>query len=343
MKPSSFSASVTLTPNIPYALPIPIMTALSEFANGKTNAPQTALHAQVASLSQHYRAGATSAEAVRAASDASAYALSRMPACYGAVLRAFEALAQRLPEFAPHTVLDVGAGPGTASFAALANWPHVTLTLLEQNKHFQTMADVFLKRVAPATKTAIIKGDFLQTLTKQSAHDCVVMSYALNECAEVSLAALTKNLWAATDKVLILVEPGTPKAYQRLMLVRTQLIALGAKILAPCPHHNACPLPQDDWCHFDVRVPRSKAQIAAKAGSLPYEDEPFCYLIAAKEALVVKHATPVRARILRPPKLHKYGRSFSLCTQDGLREETVLKRDRARYSQVKKAGWGDGI
>jgi hypothetical protein len=47
-----------------------------------------------------------------------AYALARLPGCYAACSRIFIELAARLPGFAPKSLLDFGAGPGTASWAA---------------------------------------------------------------------------------------------------------------------------------------------------------------------------------------------------------------------------------
>lgn len=58
-------------------------------------------------------------------SQALAYALSRLPGCYAASLRIFRELSVRLPDFQPKTLLDFGAGPGTAAWAAqeVRNWP----------------------------------------------------------------------------------------------------------------------------------------------------------------------------------------------------------------------------
>lgn len=47
-----------------------------------------------------------------------AYAAARMPGCYAAVARVLDELRLRLPDFAPASMLDFGAGPGTAVWAA---------------------------------------------------------------------------------------------------------------------------------------------------------------------------------------------------------------------------------
>ena len=45
------------------------------------------------------------------------------PGCYAVAQRVFEELASRLPEYRPRSMLDWGAGPGTAIWAALEVCP----------------------------------------------------------------------------------------------------------------------------------------------------------------------------------------------------------------------------
>ena len=49
---------------------------------------------------------------------AAAYMAARMPACYAAVYKVLEEVSMRLPTFSPESMLDFGAGPGTAIWAA---------------------------------------------------------------------------------------------------------------------------------------------------------------------------------------------------------------------------------
>src|SRR5919109_2245107 len=47
-----------------------------------------------------------------------AYLATRMPATFAAVSASYRAVAEARPDFRPRTILDVGAGPGTATWAA---------------------------------------------------------------------------------------------------------------------------------------------------------------------------------------------------------------------------------
>src|SRR5258706_16189015 len=93
-----------------------------------------------ASISKTYRDGGGSS-AIRSETDALAYALARMPATYAAVTASLNALGEIRPDFAPTSLLDIGAGPGTATWAATAAFPSLTsLVLLDSNSALRALA-----------------------------------------------------------------------------------------------------------------------------------------------------------------------------------------------------------
>ena len=150
--------------------------------------------------------------------------------------------------------------------------------------------------------------------------DLVTAAYALNELRPDDAVALLDRVWPATAGALVLVEPGTPAAYERMMVLRARLVELGATILAPCPHDGPCPL-QGDWCHFAVRLARSSAHRAAKGARRGFEDEKFTYVVATR----VADADRDRPRILRHPLVRPGHVRFRLCTRDGIGETTVAR------------------
>ena len=73
--------------------------------------------------------------------DALAYALVRMPATYAAITACLNALVEARPDFAPENLLDVGAGPGTASWAAAESFASLkNFMLLDINAALQKLA-----------------------------------------------------------------------------------------------------------------------------------------------------------------------------------------------------------
>src|SRR6187455_1874636 len=73
-------------------------------------------------MSAGYRQGATS-QAIVTPAEAAAYAVARMPATTAACAAVFARIADVMPGFSPSRLLDVGAGTGAASWAAIGQWP----------------------------------------------------------------------------------------------------------------------------------------------------------------------------------------------------------------------------
>lgn len=249
------------------------------------------------------------------------YLLTRFPATYAVAEQVF----LKIP-FAYDSVLDVGSGPGTASIAALEQQSSAKISCIEQDK---TLLD-WAKALMP--EASCMLGDF--TAVPFSPHDVVVFSYSIGEIKD-PLPIIEKG-YDAARKALIIIEPGTPHAYQNLMAIRSFLIQKGAHIAAPCPHLKPCPLLGSDWCHFSARVQRTRLHKLLKGADLGYEDEKYCYLIVTK--------TPFEggSRIIRPVEKHSGHLKMTLCTKEGIQEKTFT-RSMEGYSKIKKLDWGDSL
>jgi ribosomal protein RSM22 (predicted rRNA methylase) len=326
-------------------LPAPLRAALDRALEG---VPRKGLAERAARTSEAYRAGKPSSGVIREADDALAYALTRLPATYAACATVLAEAARMAPEFAPERLLDAGAGTGAASWAALATWSGLAaLTWLDSSPPFLALAAQLAADGPPALRTAEARRGDLTAAGPWPKADLVVASYALAEIAPDRQASVISELWASCEGVLALIEPGTPAGYARILTARTALIAAGATILAPCPHHDACPLAGEDWrhehptdwCHFSVRLPRSRDHRQAKGADVPFEDERFSYLIAARPGIA---AAPRRPRILAPARTAKPGIALKLCGLDGRVEQHVIpKRDKAAYATARRLDWGD--
>ena len=137
-------------------------------------------------------------------------------------------------------------------------------------------------------------------------------------------------------KMVMILEPGTPVGYKKLMKMREILIKLGGSVVAPCPHNKICPIQGSDWCHFSQRLPRTSLHRLVKSGSLGYEDEKFSYLVVSK-----KNHTQQGERVLRHPLQRPGYIEWEACTSSkGLIHRKVLKRDKEAFNNVKKLFWG---
>ncbi|NUJ80339.1 methyltransferase domain-containing protein [Methylocystis sp. FS] len=318
-------------------LPAPLSAAIEARLEGRA---QGMLRDRARQLSERYRSRKPTIETIRDEADVLAYAATRMPATYAAIVRALGRLDEERPEFAPKRVLDVGCGLGAGSYAAATVWPSIAeIALIDRSALFLNLATGLMQESGVAAAVEASLADFTKPQAGEAApFDLVVVGYALTEIAKSDLPVVIDQLWSRTSGALVIVEPGTPRDHARLMIVRSRLIALGANILAPCPHQAPCPLPANDWCHFSVRLPRRRAHKLVKGADAPFEDEKFAYLVAGRTG-----GTPPWARVIAPPRVSKAGISLRLCADKAFQETFIPKRDKARYEKIRTKDWGDPL
>ena len=286
---------------------------------------------RAALISQTYREGGGSGT-IRTEIDALAYALVRMPATYAAVTASLNALGEIRPEFAPASLLDVGAGPGTATWAAAEAFSSLTdFTLLDANGALRALALDLCHGSARLGDMTYQRGEARAALTDAKPADLVIASYMIGELDDAERKTLADLMWAKTRDTLLVVEPGTPAGCARILTLRAQLIASGAHVAVPCPHDGECPLAAPDWCHFTQRLPRSRAHKQLKSAELPYEDEKFAY-VALTRAPVARHP----ARVLAQPDVNKVEVTAKLCTAEGLVIARIPRRAKGDYSAARR-------
>lgn len=300
-----------------------------------------ALRRSAGELSARYQAGSGGGPVARTGAEVAAYAATRLPATFAAVASALDELADC--GFAPVSQLDLGTGLGSAVWAAAEAFPGSLreVTALDAvPAMLQLAADAAAASALLAVRGAAWEQGDVTADVPRGPFDLVTAAYVLNELGTARASEVVARAWAATAGALVLVEPGTPADYERMLAFRDRVVELGATILAPCPHDGPCPLAGgDDWCHFAVRLPRSAAHRAAKGARRGFEDEKFTYLVAVRDAIPVERGA---ARILRHPLVRPGHVRLRLCGPDGLEERTVARSD-PDYRAVRKASWGDRL
>jgi len=293
---------------------------------------------RAAAISRTYRDGGGSG-AIRTEADALAYALARMPATYAAVAASLNALCEITPHFAPKSLLDVGAGPGTATWAATEAFPSLeTLTLVDANPALRALALDLGRGSSRLRDLKYERGEARAVLANAEPADLVLASYMIGEIGEQEQRALATLMWSKTRDTLLVVEPGTPAGYARIIALRQRLIALGAHVAAPCPHDGTCPLQPPDWCHFTQRLPRLRAHKQIKGAELPFEDEKFSYVVLTRVP-VARYS----ARVLAQPVVTKVEVTAKLCTSEGLAVTKVPRRAKVDYARARRWRWGDAV
>ncbi len=316
-------------------LPPTLQTGIDELVRGI--GPQK-LERSARALSDAYRAGGSPAS--RAASTTggvAAYLATRAPATYAAAAEVFGQIRVLRPDWEPASVLDLGAGPGIATWAALEAWREIAaVTLVEAEAEMaragRTLAEHGRDALRQATWTVGDAG------AAGSQADLVVASYVIGELEAAASEKLVHRAWERAADMLVIIEPGTTAGYRRTLAARAAVIAAGGSTLAPCPHDVPCPLPAGDWCHFSVRLPRSRTHRLAKDAARGFEDEKYAYAVLCR----APHG-PAKGRVLRRPDPRPGHVVLDLCTPTGLERRTVSKKEGDAYRRARKLRWGDAL
>ena len=309
-------------------LPANIREKIAELS---ANIPLAELRRAAERLSATYKDGDSSA-AFDSPAARLAYLHVRLPATYAACSLALSYCAEALPEFIPQSLLDLGSGPGSAILAAQQQFPSLLrVVAIERDNELAKLATTVLSGTIDHRSSDIRTAAFERS-------DLIIAAYCLGEIAAKERLSLIDRGWSATAGLLLVVEPGTPEGYGRILAVRDHLLKTGAQIVAPCPHTQRCPMQgTTDWCHFAARVERTSLHRQLKSGSLGHEDEKFSYV-----AFTRSPAHLPESRIVRHPQQHGGHIKLQLC-HDGerIREAVVTRSEKRSYRAARRAHWGD--
>lgn len=298
---------------------------------------QEGLRRDAQALSERYRLRTgTGQRLLTGEREAAAYAAARMPATFEAIRTAL-AWTLDCAGLSPRTLLDCGAGTGAAGWAADSLLPLEQVTCLEREAAMRAVGSRLMESGSAALAGAQWRDADLTADAPLPRAELVIEGYMLGELAGEARIPAARRLFDAAQQLVVFVEPGTPQGFENLRAVREALTSQGAHVAAPCPAGcAACPMEAGDWCHFAVRVQRSRLHRSLKGGEAPFEDEKFAYLAVMHEP----PARPCAARVLRHPQIAPGRIVLTLCAAEGKAQRAVTKKD-PLWKRVRKLGAGD--
>jgi ribosomal protein RSM22 (predicted rRNA methylase) len=322
-------------------LPVDLREAI---ARSLAAAPRARWILEAQGLSERYRAPHADHERSLAsgADQLLGYAALILPATYAQLRGALAATAARIPRWAPMTLLDMGSGPGTALWAATAQWPTLcSLTAWE----LEPAAIALGRALARGSSAAAVRDARWERadLRRPDAigerrYDLVILGHVLNELAPNARLDAIAAAWRLTGGLLLIVEPGTPDAFAIVREARDELLAGGAHTIAPCAHDLPCPL-ERDWCHFPQRLKRPDFQRRARGAPSEWEDAKFSYAALAR----FPPESPIWGRVIREPASNKAYAEVKVSTIAGVVRYRALKRYRDAFRQLKRMAWGAAL
>lgn len=233
------------------------------------------------------------------------------------------------------TVVDAGCGSGAAALL-LAEAGAARVVGVEVSERALTVASALVGAPLRALCAPI------QSAPATAEATLVSSSFAFGELAgepQDAISAL-ERLGAARARLLV-VDAGDHAHARRLQQAREAVRSAptGGRILAPCPHDDACPalLRARDWCH--ARAPKQlPPRLAAFARNVGRDEAQMAYsslLLDAAGAGGVPGAAPRRGVLVIGEAHKEKGRArLPVCGPEGLRFVQALKRDRQAFDAL---------
>ncbi|XP_046544690.1 methyltransferase-like protein 17, mitochondrial [Haliotis rubra] len=280
------------------------------------------------------------------------YLYSRMAHNYSVMMKCFNEISRREPEYIPTSMFDFGSGLASSVWAGNRIWGQniYEYYCVDSSQDMNTLARLLLQG-GEEKKDMTISGVYFRQFMpshKQNSFNIVTSSYALLELpSQEKRLEMLLSLWQMTDDFLVLVENGSKAGFQLINEAKEYLLQISEKhdkmeghVFAPCPHEKACPklAERNSPCMFGVTykpLDMSSQSTEAKQTSR------YSYVILRKGQRKQDAAWPrVIQEVVRASKhVHCH-----LCWPDGKLSHDILtarKHGKDVYSCVRASNWGD--
>ena len=226
-----------------------------------------------------------------------AYIAYYLPLTALKVRRILEELKLYNPDFldSPRRILDFGSGPGSA-LLGLAECSTVAHSAVAVDR-VPNALEAAVSLVSELTPFSLE----VSSIRPPGPYDLI---FAANVYGELDSDSEILDLLEQLDPkgYLVLIEPATRRATQRVMEFRDTLADAGWKIAAPCLDMARCPMVGHKklWCHQDVawRQPAWIQRLDQRTGLRP-ETLKFSYLVVTREGAALKGSARIVSNLHR--------------------------------------------
>ncbi|XP_050359605.1 methyltransferase-like protein 17, mitochondrial [Nymphalis io] len=275
------------------------------------------------------------------------YLMTRAAPEYAILVRIFDEIKRRLPDFKPRSFFDFGSGIGTGTWAVNTFWKGDIFEYftVDTSTHMNDLSRLILCQGRDNVEMPF-KAYFQRQFLPASAdlkYDIVLSAFSLFELPNMKSRLETiQKLWNKTENFLIIVEHGTNAGFRVVNEAREFVLNSAKKkgyAFAPCPNDNVCPryLEQKTPCNFLMKYESlafvSKTEVVADL---------FSYVILKKGDRPSDDAQ--WPRIVRAPIVRSGHTICRLCTSQGELKEIIFskgKYDQTTYRCARSSNWGD--
>lgn len=264
----------------------------------------------------------------------SAYAAYYFATNYPKLIPALNKMGELSKKLQSCHVVDIGCGPGTFSFGLrdFVADDKIVVGIDSSSlmvKQGQALSCAFKKEI-----------EFSQSLPKRPEGELLLsFGHSINEMGHLRCLEYVKKL---SPDYLLIIEPGTKQSFNELRQLRETLLKENWQIQYPCPKSEACPMPENDWCHQYIYVTQED-ELARYSQILGINRNlmPVCIQLYARTKMDM---IPSK-RLLRYYKQTKHSFEWQVCHNNKLEDLEVTKRklSKADIKKVEKTYPGDEV
>lgn len=213
--------------------------------------------------------------------------------------------------------IDLGAGPGTFSFA----W-----------KEFGGTGDFYQIELSPLMKEQgkkLWEGFHQEKLYQGSRWEwqtekpkLLLFGHSANEMGpKIALEYIEK----INPEHILFIEPGTKDFFPKMLEMRSSLLKKNYHVLYPCPNESQCPMNSGtDWCHQFIHV-KQDSEIE-RISQMARKDRKLLPLTVHAYSRTFKTLNP-EERIVRVLPETKFSFEWEVCQNNHLEHFQIMKRD----------------
>ncbi len=278
--------------------------------------------------------------------DALAYLGLRVPATYAQVFGALGAVREVVPSWRPKSLLDIGSGPGTATWAAISQWPELDeITCLDDDKDFILLGEQIIKDSEIKHYVNWKSHDVRLGIEEgENFYDLIIIANVLNELTPKAQEKLIGQAFNLCKGLLIIIEPGTPQGSKIVSTMAQKLRRTGI-LLAPYIA-NTFVEDKDYYLHFPQRFIRPEFQRRIRQQmrtrtemASDWEESKYSYVAISKFAAEKNYW----ARTVGEPEIQKGFLEIPIITAENITKIKVMKRDKEAFTFAKRLRWGELI
>lgn len=154
-----------------------------------------------------------------------------------------------LSDLTKFELIDIGAGPGTFTLAALSLNREQQIAMVETSDLMRDQARKLIAGLFPEVTVPVLEGS--KKIPKNELPRLGLFGHSANE---MELDEIKKYIEFLELDYVLFIEPGTRNFFEKMNPLRDWLLARNYKVNFPCPTQTQCPVEAPDWCHQYVKV-----------------------------------------------------------------------------------------